>query len=97
MTNDQCNNICDAICGGLCDAIREVVVMRDANFEPIHLVAVMENVASGLYCVGHAISSDAAPGTDAAGGHIACLTEAVMGITAGLYRVAEAIEGLKDG
>lgn len=31
------------------------------------------------------------PGTDEAGGRISSLTEAVMGITAGLYAVAAAI------
>lgn len=35
---------------------------------------------------------DAGSGRDAAGGHVSSLTEAVMGITAGLFRVAEAIE-----
>lgn len=33
-------------------------------------------------------------GRDAAGGHVASLTEAVMGVTAGLVRIAEAIESL---
>ena len=32
------------------------------------------------------------PGHDAAGGHVASLTEAVMGMTCGLMRIAEAIE-----
>ncbi len=42
-------------------------------------------------------SLSAVPGsapTDASGNHVASLTEAVMGITAGLYRIAEAIENL---
>lgn len=32
------------------------------------------------------------PGQDASGGHVGCLTEAVMGVTAGLVRIANAIE-----
>ena len=35
-------------------------------------------------------------GKDAAGGTVMSLTEAVMGITSGLYRVAEAIDHLAD-
>jgi len=41
--------------------------------------------------LGYAITPDAFPGHDEAGGTVASLTEAVMGITAGLFAVAEAI------
>lgn len=34
------------------------------------------------------------PGTDAAGGGVESLTEAVMGVTGGLVKIAEAIEEL---
>ena len=35
-------------------------------------------------------------GTDAAGGHIESLTESVMGVTSGLFRIAEAIDNLAE-
>lgn len=38
----------------------------------------------------------AAPGHDAAGGTVDSLTEAVMGMTAGLVQIAEAISSLAD-
>lgn len=38
----------------------------------------------------------ALPGTDSSGGHITSLTEAVMGITAGLFEVASAIRDLAE-
>jgi hypothetical protein len=41
-----------------------------------------------------AITPDASPGTDASGGVVMSLTEAVMGITSGLHSVAESISDL---
>ena len=41
-----------------------------------------------------AITPNIAGGTDAAGGHVSSLTEAVMGVTSGLCRIASAIEDL---
>jgi hypothetical protein len=35
-------------------------------------------------------------GHDASGGYVTSLTEAVMGVTAGLCRIAESIDGLSD-
>ena len=40
------------------------------------------------------VSQHSAPGYDAAGGVVNCLTSATMGITAGLFKVAEAISDL---
>jgi ABC-type transporter Mla subunit MlaD len=39
---------------------------------------------------------DATPGTDATGGKVGSLTEAVMGMAAGLVQIAEAIGRLAD-
>ena len=36
----------------------------------------------------------ALPGRDESGGYVSCLTEATMGITAGLFKVAEAVREL---
>ena len=54
----------------------------------------LDKVANQISRVASAIAANAAPGTDAAGGHVDSLTEAVMGITAGLVQVAEAIGDL---
>ena len=51
-------------------------------------------VAEALDDLRRAITVVSAPGHDAAGGTVACLTEAVMGVTAGLVKIAEAIDGL---
>ena len=42
-------------------------------------------VTEAIREVAHAITADAMPGHDAMGGHIASLTEAVMGATAALH------------
>ena len=46
--------------------------------------------------VGEAITSQGDVGHDETGGTVTCLTEAVMGVTAGLCKIAEAIDGLAD-
>ncbi len=54
-----------------------------------------ELIMDGLDRVAGAITPQGSlAGEDATGGRVSSLTEAVMGITAGLVRVAEAIEGL---
>jgi hypothetical protein len=55
--------------------------------------AVDELVHAGRQ-IARAITSDASGGRDASGGHVECLTEAVMGITAGLHAIAAALEDL---
>ena len=46
--------------------------------------------------IARAITADAASGTDATGGSISSLTEAVMGTTAGLVQIADAINNLAE-
>ena len=46
--------------------------------------------------IARSITDDAGPGHDATGGTVACLTEAIMGITAGLSEIASAINRLAD-
>ena len=53
-----------------------------------------ESVTDAIRSVGAAITAPVAGGPDAAGGHVTSLTEAVMGMTAGLIRIAEAIDDL---
>jgi hypothetical protein len=43
-----------------------------------------------------AITPNLVGSADATGGHVESLTEAAMGITAGLCRIADAIDGLAD-
>lgn len=45
-----------------------------------------------LQHIADAVTAPGIPGRDEAGGTVASLTEAVMGMTAGLCRIAEALE-----
>ena len=51
----------------------------------------VERIADGVGRVAQAITANAAPGHDATGAHVECLTEAVMGMTQALSDIAEAI------
>ena len=54
-------------------------------------------VANGFTKLARAITPlSAMAGTDAAGGRVESLTEAVMGVTAGLVQIAEAISDLAE-
>ena len=53
-------------------------------------------IAARMGRLASAITPAGAPGTDATGVSVGSLTEAVMGITAGLVRIAEAIDGLSE-
>lgn len=57
-----------------------------------------EEMMDAIACIGDkiglAITASASPGEDATGGHVGSLTEAVMGTTAGLVRIADAISDL---
>lgn len=69
--------------------------VNDSNFEPANLVDVVNRLADKTASIAEAIyPSGVVAGADAAGGHVWSLTEAVMGMTAGLCRIAEAIESL---
>lgn len=58
------------------------------------IVEAAQNLANQVCRVSRAITPHAAPGHDEAGGAVSSLTEAVMGVTAGLCRIADAIEHL---
>ena len=55
-----------------------------------HSMTSVDRVANAI------TTNSAAPGEDALGGQVSCLTEAVMGITNGLKAVADAIEHLAE-
>ena len=57
----------------------------------------MQNIADNIHKLAHAITTqNTLPGTDAAGGSVDSLTEAVMGVTAGLLAIATAIDGVSE-
>jgi hypothetical protein len=53
-------------------------------------------ISSAASRIARAITADAAPGPDANGGLVDSLTEAVMGTTASLARIADALESVAD-
>mgnify|MGYP003440306591 CR=1 FL=1 len=62
--------------------------------------SVVESIAAlakSAASIANAIADQSAwPGEDETGGKVRCLTEAVMGVTAGLCRVAESISDLAE-
>jgi len=68
--------------------------VSDSNLEAANVVDVIDSLADSARLIARAITASAAPGTDATGGTVDSLTEAVMGITGGLVRVADSIADL---
>lgn len=70
--------------------------VADSNMEPANLVDVVHHAAHSLGHIAKAIlPPDAALGEDSYG-YVASLTEAVMGVTAGLSDIAGAIRELAN-
>lgn len=66
--------------------------LGNSSGDPANVVDVLAGLARAVRASASAISpADAAPGHDAAGGTVGSLTEAVMGVTAGLCRIADAL------
>ncbi len=55
-----------------------------------------EAIVEGSRRIASAITANAVPGRDEAGGYVGSLTEAIMGVTAGLVAIAKAIEELAE-
>lgn len=70
--------------------------VADSNLEPANVVDVLQRVSGSIRRVSSAICADDSPGQDETDGTVSCLTEAVMGVTAGLCRIASAIQDLAD-
>lgn len=70
--------------------------VTDSNLEPANVVDTLDAIARASRSIALAITPNAAPGTDATGGPVASLTEAVMGVTGGLCRIADAIDNLAE-
>lgn len=60
------------------------------------LIEALADLAHAGKCIANSIAPVAAPGTDATGGSVSCLTEAVMGVTAGLIAIAEAMNNVAE-
>ncbi len=81
------------------DAIRSTLIspnVTDGNLEPANVVDALDGVQRSLRRVADAIAPVAAPGKDTAGGHVECLTEACMGMTAGLCRIADSLADIAE-
>jgi hypothetical protein len=57
---------------------------------------VIDSVKDASRRIANAISADAAPGHDAAGGMVSSLTEALMGLTSAGMAIAEAINNVAE-
>lgn len=87
------------VAGAIDESFRSVFIspnVGDSNMEPANVVDVIHDLARAVYCLRSAVTSPVAGGRDAMDGHVECLTEAVMGITSGLAKIADAIGGLAE-
>lgn len=99
MTNEE-------MCGAFCTAIEEAFGNSNLNIIDaikdsfrsedceLTITDAVQNLADSQKEIARSITANAAEGTDATGGKVLSLTEAVMGVTAGLCRIADAIESL---
>lgn len=77
----------------------ELAETLDAHFTTDNgdtLAETLDGLRRATRMIALAVSPDAAPGIDATGGTVASLAEAVMGITAGLCRVAEGLRAIAE-
>jgi uncharacterized protein YukE len=70
-------------------AYKRGATMEDINDELVEL-------CNATRAIAYAILPTNAAGQDAAGGTVGSLTEAVMGVTAGLVRIADALESVAE-
>lgn len=78
----------------LVNKIDESFIAFDDNLDTVNVPKAIICLTEKFGQIALAITPTGLPGRDATGGSITSLTEAVMGITAGLVRVAESIESL---
>lgn len=78
------------------DPIYTLAEVLEESLKTFKEESLAEILNQQLSRIAKAITADAAPNQDAAGGTITSLTEAVMGVTAGLCRIAEAIHHHAD-
>ncbi len=91
VLHEAATNLCDTL-----EACFRTEFEQSRGETNANLTDVIGELARNVKGVYEAITVTAAAGTDAAGGHVSCLTEAVMGITAGLFSIAAALESVAD-
>lgn len=64
--------------------------------EPLNVVDAIYVLSDKTTNLADAVTPFAAPGRDATGGTVTSLTEAVMGVTAGLVQIADSINNLAE-
>jgi hypothetical protein len=83
----------------LAEALEEVFesfsVMNSSGCNA-NIVDVIDDVSRSAKEIALAITPAADPANDAAGGRVGSLTEAVMGLTCGLIKIAEGLESIAD-
>jgi hypothetical protein len=68
-----------------------------ADFDEDEVAMAVNGIAVAIEHLADGITPlDALPGHDAAGGTVTSLTEAVVGLTAGMFKIAEAIERVAE-
>lgn len=71
--------------------------VMNGSGDQANIVDVLHDLSRSANRISQAITpQNASPGQDAAGNHVASLTEAVMGMTDGLVKIANAIESLAN-
>ncbi len=79
------------------EALRQVFESEDHNGVLVNAVDAVKGLSDNARAIADKISPvGAAYGTDDTGGTVASLTEAVMGVTAGLCKIADAVDNLAE-
>lgn len=97
--SNETNDALHAAAVNLCDALEMCFLTKfeqSRGETTANVTDVIGELARNVKGVCEAITVTAVAGTDAAGGHVSCLTEAVMGVTAGLFQIAAALESVAD-
>lgn len=78
------------------NSIESIAAVLEASLRTYKDESIADALSQQLSRIAQAITADAAANQDASGGTVASLTEAIMGVTAGLCRIAEAIHHHAD-
>lgn len=91
MEAESLNEIADALTNAFTD-------QSSCRYDPITVQDSILELAKSAKKIAVAVTpfDTTCGGDDAAGGHVCSLTESVMGVTAGLCKIADAIERLAD-
>lgn len=70
--------------------------VADSNGDFANVVDVLANLGNGIWSMSKAIKDGRGVANDDTGGVVGSLTEAVMGVTSGLCKIADAINNLAE-